>query len=166
GDHRHLQTAIRRKLQLFIRYSNSDVVGFRDSIAPLITDFRRKALILGTGGASRAVARGLSTLGVESQLVSRTPREGVITYGDITPEIMATHKIIVNTTPLGMYPHVDECPDIPYDLLTPEHLCYDLLYNPDVTMFMKQARSRGAVVKNGLEMLLLQAFETWRIWNL
>ncbi|MDE6484495.1 MAG: shikimate dehydrogenase [Duncaniella sp.] len=157
---------IRKGEDFTLKGYNSDVVGFRDSIAPLITDFRRKALILGTGGASRAVARGLSTLGVESRFVSRTPREGVITYKDITPEIMSTHKIIVNTTPLGMYPHVDECPDIPYDLLTPEHLCYDLLYNPDVTMFMKQARSRGAVVKNGLEMLLLQAFETWRIWNL
>ncbi|MBD5251369.1 MAG: shikimate dehydrogenase [Barnesiella sp.] len=145
---------------------NSDVVGFRDSIAPLITDNRKKALILGTGGASRAVARGLSTLGVESQLVSRTAREGVITYQDLTPEIMDTHKVIVNTTPLGMYPHVDECPDIPYDLLSTEHLCYDLLYNPDVTLFMKKARAKGAVVKNGLEMLLLQAFESWRIWNL
>lgn len=145
---------------------NSDVVGFRDSIAPLITDNRKKALILGTGGASRAVARGLSTLGVESQLVSRTAREGVITYQDLTPEIMDTHKVIVNTTPLGMYPHVDECPDIPYDLLSTEHLCYDLLYNPDVTLFMKKARAEGAVVKNGLEMLLLQAFESWRIWNL
>ena len=145
---------------------NSDVVGFRDSLAPLITDNRKKALILGTGGASRAVARGLSTLGVESQLVSRTAREGVITYQDLTPEIMDTHKVIVNTTPLGMYPHVDECPDIPYDLLSTEHLCYDLLYNPDVTLFMKKARAKGAVVKNGLEMLLLQAFESWRIWNL
>ncbi|MBD5367649.1 MAG: shikimate dehydrogenase [Bacteroides sp.] len=145
---------------------NSDVVGFRDSIAPLITDNRKKALILGTGGASRAVARGLSTLGVESQLVSRTAREGVITYQDLTPEIMDTHKVIVNTTPLGMYPHVDECPDIPYDLLSTEHLCYDLLYNPDVTLFMKKARAEGAVVKNGLEMLLLQAFDSWRIWNL
>ncbi len=139
---------------------NSDVVGFRDSIAPLITDTRKKALILGTGGASKAVERGLATLGVESMFVSRTRRDGIITYSDITPEIMATHKVIVNTTPLGMYPHVDECPAIPYDLLTPDHLCYDLLYNPDVTLFMKRARSEGAVVKNGLEMLLLQEFES------
>lgn len=89
----------------------------------------------------------------------------MITYADITPEIMETHKIIVNTTPLGMYPHVDECPDIPYGLLTPLHLCYDLIYNPDVTLFMKRSREMGAEVKNGLEMLLLQAFESWRIWN-
>ena len=157
---------IRKGDDFSLKGYNSDVVGFRDSISPLITDSRKKALILGTGGASKAVERGLATLGVESLFVSRTPRNGVITYTDITPEIMATHKVIVNTTPLGMYPHVDECPAIPYELLTPDHLCYDLLYNPDVTMFMKRARSEGAVVKNGLEMLLLQAFETWRIWNL
>lgn len=145
---------------------NSDVVGFRNSIRPLLTPFRTRALVLGTGGASRAVVNGLETLGVESQLVSRTPKPGVITYSEITPEIMESHKIIVNTTPLGMYPDVDRCPDIPYELLTPEHLCYDLLYNPDVTLFMKKAREKGATYKNGLEMLLLQAFESWRIWNL
>lgn len=144
---------------------NSDIVGFSDSIRPLLTPYRDKALVLGTGGASKAVVRGLQNLGVESQLVSRNKKEGVITYGEIDAEIMATHKIIVNTTPLGMYPHVDECPDIPYGLLTPQHLCYDLLYNPDVTLFMKRAREMGAEVKNGLEMLLLQAFESWRIWN-
>lgn len=144
---------------------NSDIVGFSDSIRPLLTPYRDKALVLGTGGASKAVVRGLQNLGVESQLVSRNKKEGVITYGEIDAEIMATHKIIVNTTPLGMYPHVDECPDIPYGLLTPQHLCYDLLYNPDITLFMKRAREMGAEVKNGLEMLLLQAFESWRIWN-
>ncbi len=145
---------------------NSDVIGFRDSIAPLLNPARKRALILGTGGASKAVARGLETLGVEYLFVSRTARKGVITYSDITPAMMETHKVIVNTTPLGMYPHVDECADIPYDCLTPEHLCYDLLYNPDVTMFMKKAAARGAETKNGLEMLLLQAFESWKIWNM
>ena len=114
---------------------------------------------------SKAVVRGLENLGVKPTLVSRTPREGVITYDDLTPEIMADNLIIVNTTPLGMYPHVDECPDIPYDCLTPEHLCYDLLYNPDVTMFMRKAAEHGAETKNGLEMLLLQAFAAWNIWN-
>lgn len=145
---------------------NSDVVGFRDSIRPLITPERNKALVLGTGGASKAVSRGLETLGIDVQLVSRTAREGVITYADLTEEVMHSHKIIVNTTPLGLYPNVDECPDIPYQYITPMHLCYDVLYNPDVTMFMKKAREHGATVKNGLEMLLLQAFESWRIWNL
>lgn len=144
---------------------NSDVIGFSDSIRPMLTAGRNKALILGTGGAAKAVAHGLRVLGVEPVYVSRTPRPGVITYADLTSDVMASHKIIVNTTPLGMYPHVDEAPDIPYDCLTPEHLCYDLLYNPDVTMFMKRSRQHGAEVKNGLEMLLLQAFVSWNIWN-
>lgn len=144
---------------------NSDVVGFRDSISPLLNAERKRALILGTGGASKAVARGLETLGVEYVFVSRTRRNGVVAYDDLTLEIIASHKIIVNTTPLGMYPHVDECPDIPYEYLTPDHLCYDLLYNPDVTLFMKKASEYGAETKNGLEMLLLPAFESWKIWN-
>lgn len=144
---------------------NSDVAGFTDSIRPLITDNRHRALVLGTGGAAKAVCVGLDMLDVEAQLVSRAPRPGVLTYADLTPEIIASHKVIVNTTPLGMYPHIDEAPDIPYAGLTPAHLCYDLLYNPDVTLFMKKARHQGAEVKNGLEMLLLQAFLSWEIWN-
>ncbi|MCM1505194.1 MAG: shikimate dehydrogenase [Muribaculum sp.] len=156
---------IRKKGSLKFKGYNSDIIGFSDSIKPLLTPPRNKALILGTGGAAKAVKQGLLNLGVEPTLVSRTPREGVITYTDLTEEIMDTHKVIVNTTPLGMYPHIDECPDIPYPLLTPQHLCYDLLYNPDVTLFMKRAREHGAQIKNGLEMLLLQAFVSWNIWN-
>lgn len=156
---------IRRDNRLVLKGYNSDIIGFRDSIAPMITENHTNALILGTGGASRAIAYALKSLGIEYTFVSRRPADGVITYADITPEIMDTNKIIVNTTPLGMYPHVDECPDIPYDLLTPYHLCYDLLYNPDVTMFMKRSSDAGAVVKNGLEMLLLQAFAAWQIWQ-
>lgn len=149
---------------LHLKGYNTDVEGFRDSIRPLVGD-RRKALILGTGGASKAVAQAFRTLGIEYQFVSRSAREGVITYADLTPAVMADHRIIVNTTPLGMYPHVDEYPDIPYAQLTPGHLCYDLLYNPDVTTFMRKAQEAGAEVKNGLEMLLLQAFASWRVWN-
>lgn len=156
---------IRKKNSLKFKGYNSDVIGFSDSIKPLLNPRRNKALILGTGGAAKAVMQGLLNLGVEPVYVSRTPREGVLTYSDLTPEIMAEHKVIVNTTPLGMYPHIDECPDIPYSELTPEHLCYDLLYNPDVTLFMKKASEKGAEVKNGLEMLLLQAFVSWNIWN-
>ncbi len=144
---------------------NSDVIGFSDSIKPLLTPLRNKALVLGTGGAAKAVTQGLQNLGVETVYVSRTAAEGRLTYGDLTPELMSSHKIIVNTTPLGMYPHVNECPDIPYSLLTKDHLCYDLLYNPDVTLFMKRSSEYGAEVKNGLEMLLLQAFAAWNIWN-
>lgn len=144
---------------------NSDIIGFCDSIKPMLKPYHKKALVLGTGGAAKAVTQGLINLGVEPVYVSRTERDGMLTYNRLTPEIMGTHKVIVNTTPLGMYPHTDECPDIPYSLLTPEHLCYDLLYNPDVTLFMRKAREEGAVVKNGLEMLLLQAFAAWNIWN-
>lgn len=144
---------------------NSDVIGFGDSIRSLLTPARNKALVLGTGGASKAVVVALEALGVESVLVSRTKSEGVLTYGELDEEIMKSHLVIVNTTPLGMYPHTDECPDIPYGMLTPEHLCYDLLYNPDVTLFMHKAREMRAEVKNGLEMLLLQAFASWQIWT-
>ncbi len=156
---------IRRNGRLMLKGYNSDCIGFRDSIAPLLTDERTRALVLGTGGAARAVSYALKSLGVEVQSVSRSSRPGVITYGELTEEIMSTHKIIVNTTPLGMYPHIDECPDIPYKLLTPSHLCYDLLYNPDVTLFMKRSEEAGAETKNGLEMLLLQAFAAWNIWQ-
>lgn len=144
---------------------NSDVQGFTDSIRPLINDDRHKALVLGTGGAAKAVCVGLDMLGVKARLVSRTKKEGVLTYDELTPEIVAEHKVIVNTTPLGMYPHVDEAPAIPYEGIGKEHLCYDLLYNPDVTLFMRKAQAHGAEVKNGLEMLLLQAFLSWEIWN-
>ncbi len=144
---------------------NSDIAGFRNSLKPLLRPCHKGALVLGSGGASRAVCCGLEDLGVKPLVVSRTEREGVITYAELTPDIMEGHKVIVNTTPLGMYPHVDECPDIPYDLITPDFLCYDLLYNPDVTLFMKRCAEHGAETKNGLEMLLLQAFESWEIWT-
>lgn len=156
---------IRRNGRLILKGYNSDIIGFRDSIAPMLTDHHSHALVLGTGGASRAVSYALRSLGIEVRLVSRTATRGVITYADLTPDIIDTHKIIVNTTPLGMYPYVDECPDIPYNLLTEHHLCYDLLYNPDVTLFMKKSADAGAEVKNGLEMLLLQAFAAWQIWQ-
>lgn len=144
---------------------NTDVIGFTDSIKPMLKPEHKRALVLGSGGASRAVLYSLKQLGVEPVIVSRTARPGGLTYADLTPEVMASHTVIVNTTPLGMYPNIDSCPDIPYDLLTPAHLCYDLLYNPDETLFMKHAAQHGAETKNGLEMLMLQAFASWDIWN-
>lgn len=144
---------------------NSDVKGFSDSLVPLITPARKKALILGTGGAAKAVAYSLEKLGIDYKFVSRSAKEGVLTYNELDKDIIDEYKIIINTTPLGMYPHVDECPDIPYSALTPEHLSYDLLYNPDVTLFMQRSAEFGAETKNGLEMLMLQAFESWDIWN-
>ena len=108
----------------------------------------------------------IANLGIESVFVSRTKKESsYLTYDELTPEIMQEYTIIVNCTPVGMYPKVDFCPDIPYDQLTPNHLLYDLLYNPNETLFMKKGEAHGAVTKNGLEMLLLQAFAAWEIWN-
>lgn len=145
---------------------NSDIIGFSRSIEPLLQPYHKRALILGTGGASKAVYHGLANLGIAGTFVSRTKKnDQVLTYQELTPEVMQQHTVIVNTTPLGMYPNVDYCPDIPYDMLTPNHLLYDLLYNPNETLFMKKGRERHAQVKNGLEMLLLQAFAAWEIWH-
>ena len=145
---------------------NSDIIGFTQSIEPLLHPHHKQALILGTGGASKAVFHGLENIGIKSTFVSRTKKsDDVLIYQELTPEIMAAHTIIVNCTPVGMYPKVDFCPNIPYDLLTPDHLLYDLLYNPNETLFMKKGKERGATVKNGLEMLLLQAFAAWEIWH-
>ena len=144
---------------------NSDIIGFKQSIEPLLKDHHRKALILGTGGASKAVFHGLKQLGIAATFVSRQSKEYCITYEEITEKIMEQYHVIVNTTPLGMYPNVNACPNIPYELLTSDHLLYDLLYNPDETLYMQKGKERGAVVKNGLEMLLLQAFAAWEIWQ-
>lgn len=156
---------IRGKNSLKFKGYNSDIIGFCDSLKPLLKPEHKKALILGTGGAAKAVYHGLLNLGIEPMYVSRSKRDGMLTYGDLSAAVMNEYKVIVNATPLGMYPNVDECPNIPYHLLTPSHLCYDLLYNPDVTLFMKRAEEQGATIKNGLEMLLLQAFAAWNIWN-
>ena len=144
---------------------NSDIIGFMQSIEPLLEPQHKKALILGTGGASKAVFHGLKKLGVEAKFVSRNPKEGMFTYEELTPEVMEEYKVIVNCTPVGMYPLADEYPNIPYEYITPNHLLYDLLYNPNTTLFMKKGADKGAVTKNGLEMLLLQAFGAWDIWN-
>ena len=144
---------------------NCDVIGFTKSIEPLLETFHRKALILGTGGASKAINYGLKSLGLETVLVSRFERPGTIQYKDITPDVVKEYNVIVNCTPSGMFPHYDECPDLPYEALDNHNLLYDLIYNPDETLFMKKGRERGAQTKNGLEMLLLQAFASWDFWN-
>lgn len=145
---------------------NSDVIGFVESIRPLIKLHHTKALILGTGGASKAIRYGLEKkLGISTLTVSRSSRPGCITYEELTPDIISQYTVIVNCTPCGMHPHVDECPPIPYDLLTQKHLLYDLVYNPAETLFMKKGAEHGAAVKNGHEMLILQAIASWEIWN-
>lgn len=145
---------------------NSDVIGFCNSIAPLIDKkIHSAALVLGTGGASKAVVHGLNKLGLETKYVSRTQRPDGFTYAQLTPDVMEHYRVIVNCSPVGMFPHVDESPDIPYQFLTPQHLLYDLVYNPLVTLFMKKGEAQGAKVKNGLEMLHLQALAAWEMWN-
>ena len=144
---------------------NSDIIGFTESIKPLLKPHHRKALILGTGGASKAIRVGLTRLGLEWKYVSRTAREGMITYNDITPETLREYEVIVNCSPVGMYPKVNECPAIPYEFLTSDNLLYDLVYNPEETLFMQRGAEHGAMVKNGLEMLHLQAIASWNFWN-
>ncbi len=145
---------------------NSDIVGFTESIRPLIENHHKKALILGTGGASKAVIEGLKLMNIKSQLVSRTKSPNTITYSELSSNLLEEYTIIVNTTPLGMFPNTDSFPDIPYEFLSNKHLCYDLTYNPEETRFLKLSRNNGAKTKNGLEMLILQALESWRIWNM
>ena len=144
---------------------NSDVIGFTESIEPMLEDYHRKALVLGTGGASKAVSYALKELGLECICVSRYERPGTIQYESITPEVVHEYNVIVNCTPLGMFPKTDECPLLPYEALDERNILYDLLYNPDETLFMQRGAQQGATVKNGLEMLLLQAFASWEFWQ-
>ncbi len=144
---------------------NSDVYGFMESIRPLLQDHHKQALVLGTGGASKAVCVGLEELGIQWRYVSRTPREGQLSYDDLTSEIIETHTVVVNCTPLGMHPNVDQCPPLPYHRFTPSHIAYDLLNNPMQPNFLSNAAEAGASTKNGLEMLHLQALKSWQIWN-
>lgn len=145
---------------------NTDYIGFKNSIAPFINpEHHTGALVLGTGGASKAVCCALEELGIGWAYVSRNPKEGAFTYDGLTPEILANNKIIVNTTPLGTFPNVEEAPNIPYQALTDQHLLYDLVYNPSETAFLKKGLAMGATIKNGEEMLQLQALASWDIWT-
>lgn len=156
---------IRNKDKVKLKGYNSDWKAFAQTLEGLLKPHHKNALLLGTGGASKAVAYALKTLGINYRFVSRTPSEGMYAYSDLDEDIMASHTIIVNTTPLGMYPNVDNYPQLPYHYLTSDHLLYDLLYNPEKTAFMRKGEEYKAQVKNGLEMLLLQAFIGWQIWN-
>lgn len=155
----------RREDGLRLVGANTDAVGFRRSLELLLRPCHRRALVLGTGGASRAVVYVLRQLGIEPCYVSRTERPGAFTYASLTPDVVRAHRIIVNCSPVGMYPHTDECPALPYGALTEEHLLYDLIYNPEETLFMRRGRERGATVKNGMEMLRLQALAAWDVWT-
>lgn len=144
---------------------NSDIIGFMDSMRPLLKPCHKKALVLGTGGASKAICVGLDKLGIEWKYVSRRPTEGQFTYDDLTPAIIQEYPVIVNCSPVGMYPKVDDCPTLPYEAMTSQNLLFDLVYNPLETCFMKRGAEHGATVKNGLEMLHLQALASWEFWH-
>lgn len=144
---------------------NSDVIGFTRSIEPMLESIHKKALILGTGGASKAINYGLKSLGLETLLVSRSEKKGAIPYSAVTPEIIKEYNVIVNCTPLGMYPNINNCPNLPYEAMNSNTILYDLIYNPDETLFLKRGAEYGATTKNGVEMLLLQAFASWEFWN-
>ena len=143
---------------------NTDVIGFMDAIRKLLLPSDVRALVLGTGGASKAVVYGLSRLGVEATLVSRDATKG-ITYQALTDDIMRQHSIIVNATPLGMTPHTDTLPPIPYEQLTQTHLLFDLVYNPEETRFLAEGYKRGCRIENGMQMLFGQARAAWDIWQ-
>ena len=144
---------------------NSDCYGFKESLVPLLRSDIKNALILGSGGASKAVAYVLNSLGINITFVSRHPKENQLSYENIDEGVLNKNLLVVNTTPLGMFPEVFDYPALPYQYLTKEHVCYDLVYNPLETEFMKRSEKYGAKVKNGLEMLKLQAIKAWEIWN-
>jgi len=144
---------------------NTDVIGFEQSLQPYLKSHHQKALVFGTGGAAAAVEWVLKKLGITYQLVSRTVKEGCITYAALSPEIIAEHTLLINTSPVGTYPNVDEAPDLPYESINPKHHLYDLVYNPAQTKFLALGAAQGATTQNGLEMLHLQAKASWEIWN-
>ena len=156
---------VHRGKETILKGYNSDVIGFKQSIEPMLESFHKKALILGTGGASKAINYCLKSLGLETVFVSRYQRPGTIQYDKLTGEDVREYNVIVNCTPCGMYPHTNECPNLPYEAMDSHNLLYDLIYNPDETLFMHKGAKQGATVVNGLEMLLLQAFASWEFWH-
>ena len=144
---------------------NTDAYGFEKSLKAFLKPHHQYALILGTGGAAKAVQYVLEQLNIEYKYVSRTPDEEQFSYSELNEKILEKYQVIVNTTPLGMYPKTEQCPNIPYQYLTNKHLLYDLVYNPKESLFLKNGKEKGASIKNGLEMLHLQAEKAWSIWN-
>lgn len=144
---------------------NTDYYGFKKSLKPLLKDHHKKALILGTGGVSKAVAYALKKLRIEYDFVSRTPNEYEFSYDEIDQQVFEDYQIIINTTPVGTFPNIDQAPSLDYTLFTNKHIAFDLVYNPEMTTFLKKAKEQGAQIKNGYEMLIFQAEKAWKIWN-
>jgi len=144
---------------------NTDYFGFIESLKPLLKPHHKKALILGTGGAAKAIAFGLLQLKIDFTFVSRLEKENTLAYEDLEEKTGQEYQIIINCTPLGTFPNTEVCPDIPYEMFTQHHIAYDLIYNPEKTTFLSKAEEKGATIKNGHEMLMLQAEKAWEIWN-
>jgi shikimate dehydrogenase len=155
-----------KKNKRFIKGFNSDVYGFKESLLPyIVSKTIKSALVLGTGGSSKAVAFVLQNLGIKVTYLSRISTENTVSYSDLNDDILADNKLIVNTTPLGMYPNVSARPGLNYDCLSTEHILYDLVYNPAITSFLKKGQERGCTIVGGMRMLELQAERSWEIWN-
>jgi shikimate dehydrogenase len=150
---------------VFLTGFNTDAYGFAESLKPLLEPQHQKALIFGDGGAAKAVKYVLNQLNIPYTIVARKPSQNTMLYEEVTPAVLSEHKLLINTTPLGMSPNLESYPAIPYQALTSEHLAYDLVYNPEETVFLTKAKEQGVKVKNGLEMLYLQAERSWYIWN-
>jgi shikimate dehydrogenase len=144
---------------------NTDFYGFKKSIKPLLNKHHIKALILGTGGASKAVGFALRKLKIEYDYVSRNPDEFQLSYDDLNASVFLEYQIFINTTPVGTFPNIEESPQLDYSLFTDKHIAYDLIYNPEETLFLKKAKENGAIIKNGHDMLIFQAEKAWEIWN-
>lgn len=144
---------------------NTDVIGFKKTVEPHLKQHHKKALILGTGGASKAIGYVLQKLGIDYNCVSRRKGTNELGYEDLDEALLSTHHLVVNTTPLGMWPNVDADPPVPYEFLTPKHFLYDVIYNPAKTKFLSEGEKRGAQICNGHQMLIEQAEESWRIWR-
>jgi shikimate dehydrogenase len=155
---------IRKDGLVTLKGYNSDAIGFDASLSPLLKQHHQKAIILGTGGASKAIDYVLRKKGIETMFVSRFPKPGMLTYSQLTRDIITDHLLIVNSTPVGTFPHSDACPDIPYEFLTHRHLLFDVVYNPDETLFLHKGRTYGATGINGEGMLIGQAVASWEIW--
>ena len=156
----------RSKGVITLKGYNTDVFGFSSAIKPFLESGHQKALILGTGGASKAVYYVLSKLGIDSYFVSRTRKQtNTFLYSDLNEFMLDSFKLIVNTTPLGMYPNVSTCPELPYEYINSTHFVFDLVYNPEETLLLGKAKQQGALTQNGLSMLRLQAEKGWEIWN-
>jgi shikimate dehydrogenase len=157
---------IREAGTLKLKGYNSDAIGFENSLKPLLKSHHTKALILGTGGASKAIDYTLRKLGLETTFVSRTAKPGMLTYNQLNEETLNENMVIVNASPVGTFPHSDECPNIPYQYLTDKHLLFDVVYNPAETLFLKKGKEQGVEGLNGEGMLIGQAVAAWEIWNL